>query len=468
MLESFSVYPLSFWVVLLLLIGGGVWAINRVREGIGLPVLAVLVTTAFWYIGDAVYNDYAVNHVEKFSTVVLENAWWQVACFIIFLLILTPGINRYINIDCYKNTSFVFNMVNEGVNSPTLSAQIEQLFRGCVVIWAVLSLLAWTRVGSDLPYYFFPFLGDKADPWGRTRVGTGLDALWSFANYFHTFIGGAFGIVAALAAKQKTLYLALLGCLLTWPYYLFDRTRNTMLATVLPAVLCWVFLRFRAKLVIKFALITLCFFATEVWFAYVISSRGMGVSVTDALKENGYSLSQKEKTHHNGLDMFEELCWINTFIEDGSYKQNWGQDYFAELVNPIPRALWPGKPLIGIDYAIARGQSGGSDDQAGVSATVATGMIGQGVVNFGRLFGPTVAAILISIWVAVLARLDLQGNKPGRIPLYIVGIVLTFNLGRNITLITLYPFLFGAALIWLTNRRRTLRAKNSVPILAQK
>jgi len=60
MLESFSVYPLSFWVMLLLLIGGGCWAINRVREGIGLPVLAVLGTTAVWYIGDAVYNDYAV------------------------------------------------------------------------------------------------------------------------------------------------------------------------------------------------------------------------------------------------------------------------------------------------------------------------------------------------------------------------------------------------------------------------
>src|SRR5262245_19434220 len=273
MLESFSFYPLSFWVMLLLLIGGGIWAINRVREGIGLPVLAVLGTTAIWYIGDAVYNDYAVNHVEKFSTVVLENAWWQVACFIFFILLLTPGINRYINIGCYKNTSFVFNMMTTGVHRPTLSAQIDQLFLGCVAIWAVLSILAWTRVGSDLPYYYFPFLGYKADPWGRTRIGTGLDALWSFASYFHTFIGGAFGIVAALTTKRKTLYLALLGCLLTWPYYLFDRTRNTMLATVLPGVLCWVFLRFPGKLVIKFALIILCFFATEVWFTYVISSR---------------------------------------------------------------------------------------------------------------------------------------------------------------------------------------------------
>jgi hypothetical protein len=461
MFESLSVYPMSFWVVLLLFTIGGVWAINRIREGIGLPVLAVLGTTAVWYIGDAIYNDYAFNHMEKFSLNVLDSAWWQVACFLVFLLFLTPGINRYINVDCYKNPSFVFNMVKAGIHNPTLNAQIEQLFRGCVAIWIVLSVLAWTRVGSDLPYYYFPFLGEKADPWGRSRVGSGLDALWSFANYFQTFLGGAFGIVAALTAKRKTLYLALLGCLLTWPYYLFDRTRNTMLATVLPGVLCWVFLRFRGRLVVKFALIAVCFIVAETWFSYVISSRGTGVSVTTVVQQNGILLAKTEKAHHDGLDMFAELCWINTFIEEGSYQQNWGYRYFSELVNPIPRVLWPGKPFIGIDYAIARGQGGGIDEQAGVNASVSTGLIGQGVVNFGRIFGPICAALLISIWVSVLARLDLQGNKLGRIPLYLVGIVLTFNLGRDITLITLYPFLFGAALVWLSNRWLANRGKKA-------
>jgi hypothetical protein len=59
------------------------------------------------------------------------------------------------------------------------------------------------------------------------------------------------------------------------------------------------------------------------------------------------------------------------------------------LVNPIPRGLWPGKPLIGIDYAIARGQLYGDqkEGEAGVGATISTGMIGQGVVNFGPFFG---------------------------------------------------------------------------------
>jgi len=47
-------------------------------------------------------------------------------------------------------------------------------------------------------------------------------------------------------------------------------------------------------------------------------------------------------------------------------------------VNPIPRGLWQGKTEIGIDYAIARGQGwdAQTEAQAGVGATISTGMIG--------------------------------------------------------------------------------------------
>jgi hypothetical protein len=150
--------------------------------------------------------------------------------------------------------------------------------------------------------------------------------------------------------------------------------------------------------------------------------------------------------------MFEELGWVNFFIKTGSYNPNWGSRYFAELVNPIPRTIWPGKPLIGIDYAMARGmlwdQAG--KGEGGVAATISTGMIGQGVVNFGEFFGPIAAALLMAIWVAVLARQDLLGFETPRLLLYALGIVLTFNMGRDITLLVIYPFIFGYILfgIW--------------------
>jgi hypothetical protein len=43
----------------------------------------------------------------------------------------------------------------------------------------------------------------------------------------------------------------------------------------------------------------------------------------------------------------------------------------------------------------------------------------------------------------------------GRLPLYSLGLILTFNLGRDITLITLYPFVFGALAVWYLDRHQT-------------
>ena len=152
--------------------------------------------------------------------------------------------------------------------------------------------------------------------------------------------------------------------------------------------------------------------------------------------------------------MFEELGYINYYIERGTYKVNWGERYFAEAVNPIPRILWPGKPMIGLDYAVARGMAYGDigSKSGGVVCSVSTGMIGQGVVNFGRILGPIAAALLMAIWVALLARQDLMGHDLGHLLLYAIGLVLTYNMGRDITLLTIYPFIFGWILLNWLNR----------------
>ena len=73
--------------------------------------------------------------------------------------------------------------------------------------------------------------------------------------------------------------------------------------------------------------------------------------------------------------------------------------------------------------ACGPGRAGGKDDA------------GEGFVH--------AAALLMAYWVVILARQDLLGVKMGRMLLFFIGCVLTFNLGRDITLITLYPFLFG-------------------------
>jgi hypothetical protein len=116
---------------------------------------------------------------------------------------------------------------------------------------------------------------------------------------------------------------------------------------------------------------------------FVIETRsGRGGDISRVVKQIGLGgvveTVERSEVKHAGLNMLEELAWINSFIDKGIYAINYGQRYFAELVNPIPRGLWQDKPLIGIDYAIARGQGWGDqrEDEAGVGATISTGMIG--------------------------------------------------------------------------------------------
>ncbi len=64
------------------------------------------------------------------------------------------------------------------------------------------------------------------------------------------------------------------------------------------------------------------------------------------------------------------------------------------------------------------------------------------------------AAAFLMMTGALLVRQYLKGETTGRLLLSMVGMVLTFNLGRDTTLITLYPFLFGFIMLVVFSRAR--------------
>jgi hypothetical protein len=461
MIETLNILPSSFWVALALICYGMVWARGHLRDGLGFPVMAVLLTITSWYLGDALYNDYRGAYMLEFAPDVMNDAWWEVALFVGVFLILVPRVHRWVNRRELKRTSQVAQILRAGTGQPLFQHRLGQMFWACTALWAVLTVVAFFRLGSDTLYYIFPFLEDREDPWSRGRIGGGIDSLLSLASYLEMFIAGVFGTMAALLKDRRLRIFAIVGCILTWPYFLFDRTRNPMLAVVIPAILAWVFLRLRGGVLQKIIVLFACFLLVNAWLKFVMSNRSDD-SIAATFRQEGFDFQKTGNVHHEGLNMYEELCWINTFIVSGLYEPNWGKRYFAELVNPVPRVLWPGKPLIGIDYAMLRGQSieGG---EAGVAATISTGMIGQGVVNFGRILGPAFAALLMSFWVAILARLDLHGQEVGRIQLYGLGLILTFNLGRDITFITLYTFVFGLIVVWWLDRKKAGQNPKSRP-----
>ena len=105
--------------------------------------------------------------------------------------------------------------------------------------------------------------------------------------------------------------------------------------------------------------------------------------------ENPYELLGDDE-QETDLNMIQELCFVNVYLETGGTSPAYGARYLNELLNFVPRAIWPSKPLLGIDYAKWRGfeSADSEDNELGVNTTIASGMIGGGVLNFGQIFGP--------------------------------------------------------------------------------
>lgn len=436
--------PLPFYLTCVAIAICGCFAWSSRRAGWGLPACMVLGTVSVWYVGDVIYNDVDV-YLATIGEQSLTSAWWQVLLFVIGFGCLVEPVHRMINGRLRGQRSHVMAYLESNrLQRPDVQHRIDKLGAALFLAWIVLMGIGLVRVKGDAIGLFAPYLGAKADPWSRGQIGGGFSALISFAAYLQIFLAAAFGVLAAVALHPKTRNLAFAVCFLTLPYFIFDRTRNTMLATVVPGVLAAIFFRVRGGLLVKGGVLLAAFAVVNFWFSVVMANRsGMSFDIGGALSGG----NEAAESRHEGLNMFEELAWVDHFIETGSYLPNMGERYFAEMVNPIPRALWKGKPMIGLDYAVARGQAAvGPNGET--TATISTGMIGQGVVNFGRLFGPLAAATLMALWVAVLARQDLLGSNPGRLILYGCGLILTFNMGRDITLLVIYPFFFGLGLFW--------------------
>ncbi len=161
-------------------------------------------------------------------------------------------------------------------------------------------------------------------------------------------------------------------------------------------------------------------------------------------------------------------------LETGDGSPAYGARYLNELLNFVPRMIWPSKPLIGIDYAKWRGFESDSSE-LGVNTTVSSGMIGGGVLNFGQIVGPFAAGILMALWTGLLIRWWEQRKSLLRLVLFMLGVGLTFNLGRDISMLVLWPVIFAyffvrLAEIWATKRFQQLpqvatRAPaNAVPV----
>src|SRR5438034_7830557 len=409
------------------------------RDSFGITV-GVYVTVFAWYFVDPFTHPEQYDYLPSSS---LGQSYGQVVLFLIGFRVFTPVAIRWI---VRRRSSGVFDT----------RLTPEQILIAAAALWLVLFIIGIARMGGDVMGAVFPLDG-RAGPtmWGRGAVETSASGfLISFAGYVFNAVTALLGVLVFF--QRTTAWRLLAGAMfaITLPYFFFEGARSHFLAAILPFILTYLFYG-RHAIVIKFVILAVTFVCLDQGFKFVTAFRGTGFREVLAA-ENPYQLVD-EDMRQTGLGMIQELCFANAYLDLGAGSPAYGGRYLNDLLNVVPRAIWPSKPLIGIDYAKWRGFES-PDSELGVVATVSTGMIGGGVLNFGQVFGPVAAGILMALWTGLLVRWWEQRQSLLRLVLFMLGAGLTFNLGRDVSLLVLWPVIFAYVFVRLIE---TFAAKRS-------
>lgn len=412
---------------LLVLLGEAIPRIPQLRWGVS----AILyLTIGLWYFFDPVYRPdiYASHPASELNLVYLQT--------IIFL--------------------FGFRIAMPLAAPPTPSAILRHfdprdLERGpfvalLVSLWAALLLIGLYRADFRVTEALFPLDArwQGARMWTRGRLGAGpMDFLVSICSYTYQMACAAFGMVAVGTRKHKLRTGMLLLIALTWPMFALSGSRSEFLAVAIPSIVAILIIR-RWSRTQQLLFLGTCFTAINFVMLIAITYREKGI------KHYVYGDSEVALTsaRHEGLNMPQELAYINRYQAEGLLTPELGFEYFAQAVNFVPRFIWPQKPFPGEKFSALRvGYHNGA-----VAATISNGLIGQGVQNFGTWIGPLAPAILMAWFTGLICRLPLKGIPFLRSCVALFLLALIPNLGRDITLITLWPAIFGAAGVFVYER----------------
>ncbi len=435
-------YTLASFLLIIL----GIEALIRKKITWKIPAIIVYTTVFIWYLTETIYTP---ENLTKFSSAILEDCYLQIILFLCGFRIFIPQLSKNFVI----KLSSAYQLLTTSIDSARLLAYLS-------IIWLGLLMYGINRMNGDIFGALFPINARTGgNMWGRAAGAAAGSSgfIVSSASYIYILVCSFFGILLILQTQQHVKLINIILIVISWPYFILQGSRNLFLAVALPTVLSYALVS-KQKWWIKIFILGASFLAINYILTLVIAYRNIGfASLLSGTSQSTASISEQK---HLGLNMLEELGFINSFYQQGTLHIQYGGDYIAQFLNFVPRAIWPSKPLVGIDYAIARGFADSSKD-IGVSTTVSTGLIGQGVVNFGPYFGPLAAAFLMASWASFLARLWSQRYSPLRLCLFLAALGITFNLGREMTLLILWPIVFGYILVrFLENlNKKKLRSR---------
>jgi hypothetical protein len=433
---------LAAFVLVVLTVESCIKLLNRNVFGV---TLMVYITVFAWYFVDPFLNPEQYDYLPSY---LLGESYGQVLLFLLAFRVFVPVATRWIA-----------GRRNSGIFDARLTP--EQILKAAGALWLILFLIGIYRMGGDVVGAVFPLDGRMGPTmWGRGAVETGASGfLISSGGYLFNAVTAFLGVLVFFQRSTAWRWLAGAMFAITLPYFFLAGARSHFLAAVVPLIITYLFYG-RHPLVIRLAILAVAFVCLNEGFKFVVAFRDSGGYREVLASENPYEL-MNEDARTSGLNMIQELCFVNTYLETGGTSPAYGARYLNELLNFIPRVIWPSKPMIGIDYAKWRGFESEHDEngELGVNTTVSTGMIGGGVLNFGRLLGPVAAGILIALWTGLLIRWWEQRKSLLRLVLFMLGAGLTFNLGRDITLLVLWPVIFAYFFVRIIEIRAVARLR---------
>jgi oligosaccharide repeat unit polymerase len=288
----------------------------------------------------------------------------------------------------------------------------------------------------------------------RGRYGGARDLLIELKT-FHTAII-PIAIILMLDKSHNTARRVAAGIFLAWLSLraLNSGTRSTVFTVGLPIAGGFYFLmsrprRRQAILYLLPAAIVLGY----IWSAAVVVTRDRA----------GFDLEEASRAEYVGFEMFRELIYITSHLGQ-NLDYEWGRTYLTQVVNPIPRYLWPGKPVsdAGLLLAISRGEV--SPETGEAYLTRSPGLIGEMYWNFG-IFGVIGLSLLGGYLTRAWDRiLEVQPRSFVLFLIYCSGLAILFLSGRSFSMSALYGLLALYLMMYLfgLTTRRTREAAPAV------
>jgi hypothetical protein len=275
---------------------------------------------------------------------------------------------------------------------------------------------------------------------GRGRYGGWKDAFLEL----QMFLRAAVPLAAAVLADRRQRFeakataCAFLIYMLAGAYRSGTRAKVVEVVLPLAAAAYWRMPAHLKRQAILFGLPAMAVLGLF-WSAASVSGRNSGRVDWDKATEVDYV----------GFEMFRELLYISSIVpEKTGYK--YGHTYYVQAVNPIPRALWPSKPVgdAGLELAKHRGMVAGGD----AYLTVSPGLLGEMYWNFG-VFGIGGLSGLLGYLAKSWDRVrPYSAQSILAFTVFAAGLAIIFLSGRSINMATLYGMLALFCLLVLLSK----------------